>query len=203
MGEPPPGRVGPGPGARPTGTVHDMIDLPEGELRERLATALSVPRWVDEVAAEAPFADVDELLAAARRAGDPLAPDEVDQALEQHDLVTAPATGDAGADEYGRREQRAAHDTDDPQLVKALAEGGAVYEERFGRAFVIRTAGRSRDEVVDELDRRLKLDDEAEKQEVGVQLVEIALQRMRVVFAERTAETGRGAETASPVQPVS
>ena len=111
-------------------------------------------------------------------------------------------TGDAGADEYGRREQRAAHDTDDPQLVKALAEGGAVYEERFGRAFVIRTAGRSRDEVVDELDRRLKLDDEAEKQEVGVQLVEIALQRLRVVFAERTAETGRGAETASPVQPV-
>ncbi|TWX37027.1 OHCU decarboxylase [Frigoribacterium sp. ACAM 257] len=179
-----------------------MIDLPEGELRERLSTALSVPRWVDEVAGRAPFADVDALLSAARRAGGTLTPDEVDEALEQHDLVAVPATGDAGADEYGRREERAAHETDDPQVVKALAEGGAVYEERFGRAFVIRTAGRSRDEVVAELDRRLKLDDEAEKQEVGGQLVEIALVRLRQVFASRTAETGRGAETASPVRPV-
>jgi 2-oxo-4-hydroxy-4-carboxy-5-ureidoimidazoline decarboxylase len=178
-----------------------MIDLPESELRERLSTALSVPRWVDEVAAGAPFADVDALVDAARRAGASLTSDEVDQALEHHDLVTAPATGDAAADEYERREQRAAHDTDDPQLVKALAEGGAVYEERFGRAFVVRTAGRSRDEVAAELDRRLKLDDEAEKQEVGVQLVEIALLRLRQVFAARTAETGRGTETASPMQP--
>jgi 2-oxo-4-hydroxy-4-carboxy-5-ureidoimidazoline decarboxylase len=77
-----------------------------------------------------------------------------------------------------------------------------VYEERFGRAFVIRTAGRSRDEVVAELDRRLKLDDEAEKQEVGAQLVEIAVVRLRQVFASRTAETGRGTETASPVRPL-
>jgi 2-oxo-4-hydroxy-4-carboxy-5-ureidoimidazoline decarboxylase len=179
-----------------------MIDLPEGELRERLATALSVPRWVDEVAGEAPFSDVDALLEAARLAGDRLTADEVDQALEHHDLVAEPATGDAGVDEYERREQRAARETHDPQLAKALAEGGAVYEERFGRAFVVRTAGRSREEVVAELDRRLKLDDEAEKQEVGAQLVEIALLRLRQVFATRTAETGRGAETASPVQPV-
>jgi len=178
-----------------------MIDLPEGELRERLSTALSVPRWVDEVAGQAPFDDVDALLAVARRAGS-LTPDEVDQALEHHDLVAEPATGDAGADEYERREERASHETHDPQLVKALAEGGAVYEERFGRAFVIRTAGRGRDEVVAELDRRLKLDDQAEKQEVGAQLVDIALVRLGQVFASRTAETGRGAETASPVRPV-
>ncbi|MBF4580139.1 2-oxo-4-hydroxy-4-carboxy-5-ureidoimidazoline decarboxylase [Frigoribacterium sp. VKM Ac-2530] len=178
-----------------------MIDVPEGELRERLATALSVPRWVDEVAGQAPFDDVDALIAVARRAGS-LTSAEVDQALEQHDLVAEPATGDAGADEYGRREERASHETDDPQLVKALAEGGAVYEERFGRAFVIRTAGRSRDEVVAELDRRLRLDDEAEKQEVGAQLVEIAVVRLRQVFASRTAETGRGTETASPVRPL-
>ena len=75
-----------------------MIDLPEGELRERLATALSVPRWVDEVAGQAPFDDVDALIAVARRAGS-LTSDEVDQALEQHDLVAEPATGDAGADD--------------------------------------------------------------------------------------------------------
>ena len=64
-----------------------MIDLPEGELRERLSTALSVPRWVDEVAGRAPFTDVDALLAAAGRAGASLTADEVDVALERHDLV--------------------------------------------------------------------------------------------------------------------
>lgn len=82
--------------------------------------------------------------------------------------------------------------------MKALAEGNATYEERFGRVFVIRAAGRSRLEIIDELERRLKLDDETEKREAGAQLVEIAVLRLRQTFGETSAETGRSAETASP-----
>ncbi|MBP1242709.1 2-oxo-4-hydroxy-4-carboxy--5-ureidoimidazoline (OHCU) decarboxylase, partial [Frigoribacterium sp. PvP121] len=53
----------------------------------------------------------------------------------------------------------------------------------------------------DELERRLKLDDETEKQVVGEQLVEIAALRLRQMFAAATAETGRTSETASPREP--
>jgi 2-oxo-4-hydroxy-4-carboxy-5-ureidoimidazoline decarboxylase len=178
-----------------------MIDLPESELRERLATALSVQRWVDEVAAAAPFAAVDSLVGAATAAGSPLSEAEVDEAMAHHPRIGEAPTGEGAAQEFSRREQEASAQTDDPQLAKALAEGNATYEERFGRVFLIRAAGRSRAEIVDELERRLKLDDETEKQVVGEQLVEIAALRLRQMFAAATAETGRTSETASPREP--
>ncbi len=42
--------------------------------REQLRTALGVERWVADVAAAAPFADLDALLEAASAAASPLPP---------------------------------------------------------------------------------------------------------------------------------
>ena len=183
-------------------TVATMIDVPESELREHLATALSVQRWVDDVAAAAPFDDVEGLVEAAEHAGDPLSAAEIDEALAHHPRIGEKPVGEGAAQDFSRREQQASQLTDDPHEVKALAEGNATYEERFGRVFVIRAAGRSKAEIIDELERRLKLDDETEKQEAGEQLVEIAVLRLRQTFGGRSAETGRSTETASPIAPV-
>ena len=178
-----------------------MIDLPESELRERLATALSVSRWVDDVASGAPYQDVEALVASAERAGDPLTDAEIDEAMAHHPRIGESPTGEGAAQEFSRREQEASQQTDDARLARALAEGNATNEERFDRVFLIRAAGRSREEIVEELQRRLTLDDESEKRIVGEQLVEIAALRLRQMFGESSAETGRGAETASPRGP--
>jgi 2-oxo-4-hydroxy-4-carboxy-5-ureidoimidazoline decarboxylase len=179
-------------------TVSSMIDVSESQLREHLATALSVQRWVNDVAADAPFADESELVASAERAGASLTEAEIDEALAHHPRIGESPVGEGSAQEFSRREQQASQLTDDPAEVKALAEGNATYEERFGRVFVVRAAGRSKAEIIAELERRLKLDDESEKREAGAQLVEIAVLRLRQTFGRTSAETGRSAETASP-----
>lgn len=54
--------------------------------------------------------------------------------------------------------------------------------------FIIRAAGRTRSEIVGELNRRMTLDDAAELQVVGEQLRDIALLRLEKLFGgEATA----------------
>jgi 2-oxo-4-hydroxy-4-carboxy-5-ureidoimidazoline decarboxylase len=148
----------------------------------QLRTALGVERWVAEVAAAAPFADLDALLEAASAAASPLAPAEVEEALAHHPRIgEKPAEGATGAD-HSRREQ-ASPDADDPQLASRIAAGNAAYEQRFGRIFLIRALGRSRAEILAELERRLTLGDAEELTIVGDQLREIALLRLTGMFS--------------------
>ena len=148
---------------------------------EQLRTALGVERWVADVAAASPFADLDALLATASAAASPLAPAEIEEALAHHPRIgEKPADGATGA-EHSRREQ-ASHDADDPHLAARMADGNAAYEQRFGRIFLIRAVGRSRAEILAELDRRLTLNDADELVTVGEQLREIAVLRLTAMF---------------------
>ncbi|ARC58476.1 Uric acid degradation bifunctional protein [Frondihabitans sp. 762G35] len=158
-----------------------MIDVSESELREGLAASLHVRRWVDDVAAEAPFADFAALHRVAHDRATPLSPAEVDEAVAAHPRIGERPTGDGRDAAFSRAEQEAV-DSEDGQLDKALLEGNATYEERFGRVFLIRAAGRSRAEIVDELQRRLTLDDETELAIVGEELRDIALLRLEKLF---------------------
>jgi 2-oxo-4-hydroxy-4-carboxy-5-ureidoimidazoline decarboxylase len=64
-------------------------------------------------------------------------------------------------------------------VAARIASGNAAYEERFGRVFLIRAAGRTPDEILANLERRLASDPEAETAEATQQLAEIALLRLR------------------------
>lgn len=154
-----------------------MIEPAEREL----SVALGVERWVADVRARAPFASLDDLLATAAEAATPLSPAEIDEAIGHHPRIGAsPAAGSEGA-EHSRREQASA-DAADAALSDRLAAGNAAYERRFGRIFLIRAAGRSRAQIVAELERRLQLDDDTELGIVGEQLREIALLRLEAMF---------------------
>src|SRR5699024_7558238 len=59
-----------------------------------------------------------------------------------------------------------------------LAAGSAADEERFDRVFLIRAAGRSPEEVLSELERRMDNSDADETAEVGEQLIQIAALRL-------------------------
>lgn len=149
---------------------------------EQLHTALGIERWVADVRAGAPYDDLEALLEAAAVAATPLLPHEIDEALEHHPRIGERAQGTSAAAEHSRREQASA-DSDDPHLSARLAAGNAAYEERFGRIFLIRALGRSRHEILAELERRLTLDDHEELITVGEQLREIALLRLTETFA--------------------
>lgn len=161
-----------------------MIGDDEAALRAGLEAALGVRRWVDEVAAQAPFSSLAALLTVAGDAAR-LTPAEIDEALAHHPRIGERPTGEGAAQAFSRREQSSA-DADDPELAARIAAGNAAYEERFGRVFLIRAAGRTRAEILAELERRLALPPDEELAVVGEQLREIALLRLSHTFAEET-----------------
>lgn len=139
--------------------------------RETLLGCLSVPRWADDVLAGQPYADRQALLLAANSAARALTDDELDQALAGH-----PRIGERG----GARSQSEQSGVDPAagDTAQRLAAGNAAYEQRFGRVFLIRAAGRDADEILAELDRRLHNDELTERAEVVDNLREIALLRL-------------------------
>lgn len=138
--------------------------------REVLLGCLSVPRWADEIVAGQPYADEDALIAAADAAARELSDAELDQALSGH-----PRIGERGGAQ-SQREQSGVDTGDETQA--RLRAGNAAYEERFDRVFLIRAAGRSAEEILAELDRRLQNDDETERAETVDNLRQIALLRL-------------------------
>jgi 2-oxo-4-hydroxy-4-carboxy-5-ureidoimidazoline decarboxylase len=167
-------------------------DEADTRFRDELAACLHVARWVDEVASGAPFDSLDGLLAVAAAAATPLSPAEIDEALASPPRIGAKPAGDGAAQRFSRSEQSSA-DADDPELAAAIAAGNRAYEDRFGRVFLIRAAGRSRAEIFAELARRMELDDAAELAVVGEQLREIALLRLERMFTDATTPIGADA----------
>jgi len=157
-----------------------MMDVTDTALRDGLYASLAVRRWVEDVASRAPFESLDQLLAVAGAEASPLAPDEVDEAIAHHPRIGEKPVGEGTSSEMSRAEQGASI-----EFADEIAAGNAAYEQRFGRVFIIRAAGRSRREILDELTRRIQLDDAIEVQIVGEQLRDIALLRLEKLFGEQ------------------
>ncbi|WP_062312409.1 2-oxo-4-hydroxy-4-carboxy-5-ureidoimidazoline decarboxylase [Demequina rhizosphaerae] len=153
--------------------------------REDLLACLNVSRWADALAARA-YPTMLELERAAVSAGTPLTPEEIEEALAAHPRIGERREGDGAEARFSRAEQ-ASSASPDEALAARLASLNAAYEERFGRVFLIRAAGRSREEIVGEIERRLENDDVAELAEVADQLRGIALLRLRATYGEEAA----------------
>lgn len=163
-----------------------MRDLTEDELREALYSALAVPGFVDTVAAHYPLVSVEALMHIAYDAAGRISAAEIDEALAHHPRIGDSPVGDGAAQSFSRAEQSSV-DAEDPELQAALANGNRRYEERFGRVFLIRAAGRTRAEILAELERRLQLSDATELLVVGSQLREIAMIRLDHLFGQDSA----------------
>ena len=152
--------------------------------RARLLTCLDVPRWADEVLAR-------WTLRQPRRDG---GGDDRDRGGHQRRGARAQAL--ARHPRIGERADAAKHDAEPldaraggcrprrrGDVARQLAEGNRAYEERFGRVFIIRAAGRDAAEILDQLRARLDNTDEAERAETINQLT-----------ADRAAPQPGGAE---------
>lgn len=156
-------------------------EVSDADLRERLTACLAVPRWVEEVAARAPYGSMLELLDVAAAAAAQLSPDEIEQAMAHHPRIGERASGSGAAQAFSRAEQESSASGDQSQ-AEALAAGNAAYEQKFGRIFLIRAAGRTREQILVELQRRLQLDPDQDLQIVGSELRDIALSRIPQLF---------------------
>jgi 2-oxo-4-hydroxy-4-carboxy-5-ureidoimidazoline decarboxylase len=153
--------------------------LSDVDARERLRSCLDVPRWVAAMLAGRPYASAADALSRAADTAATLTAAEVEAALARHPRIGERAS--SGHDAAFSESEQAGVDRDDAAVARALAEANAAYESRFDRVFLIRAAGRSADEILAELRRRLDNSDADELAEVTRQLGEIAVLRLEQV----------------------
>ncbi|MEY9778403.1 2-oxo-4-hydroxy-4-carboxy-5-ureidoimidazoline decarboxylase [Arthrobacter sp. MW3 TE3886] len=147
------------------------------EAAAALRPCLDIGRWIEELVDSRPFGSTGRLLDAARRAAEPFTAAEVEAALAHHPRIGERAAGNSTEARLSQSEQ-ATLGVPDPAVAAALAEGNRHYEERFGQVFLIRAAGRSREEILAALTTRLAHTPEEELAVIGQQLREIAVLRL-------------------------
>jgi 2-oxo-4-hydroxy-4-carboxy-5-ureidoimidazoline decarboxylase len=147
------------------------------EAGDFLRPCLDIQRWIDELAEGRPYAGPEALLTAGREAANPFTPAEIDAALAHHPRIGERAQGDSAEARLSQSEQ-AGLGVADTDVAEALAEGNRTYEEKFGQVFLIRAAGRSREEILAALNTRLSHSPEQEQLVIGQQLREIAVLRL-------------------------
>jgi 2-oxo-4-hydroxy-4-carboxy-5-ureidoimidazoline decarboxylase len=155
---------------------------------ERLRGCNAAPRFASEMLAGRPYPDAHALVARAEQVARALPWDEVAVALAAHPRIGDRVAGSSAEAEASRREQSSMADAD-TEVRAALLDGNRAYEERFDHVFLIRAAGRSPQEMLGELRRRLDNDVDAERVEVTEQLAQITALRVKgLVGANMTDE---------------
>ncbi len=159
-------------------SLDEFNDGPPDRAVEALRACNAAPRFAAELVAGRPYPDVDTLVARAEEVARSLPWDEVSRALAAHPRIGDRVEGASSEAEASRREQGSMSGADDATRA-ALVEGNRAYEERFDHVFLIRAAGRSPEEMLAELRRRLANDEETERAEVTEQLAQITAIRVR------------------------
>ena len=148
-----------------------------------LKPCLDVRRWTVAITAARPYPSKAALLESAARAAEPFTAAEVEAAMAHHPRIGERPTAGTAEAAMSRSEQ-ASVDPADTEVVEALASGNRAYEEKFGRVFLIRAAGRSATEILAALTARLTNSPAGENIIVAQQLREIALLRLEGVISE-------------------
>jgi allantoicase len=126
--------------------------LPPPVLAAELQRACASPRWAEAVAAGAPYPD----LATMMRAGD-----HIWRGLDNADWLAAfaahPRIGDRSGSAWSQGEQAGTTGAS-AAVMTALVDGNRAYEARFGHVFLVCASGRTADDMLAELERRLPND---------------------------------------------
>jgi 2-oxo-4-hydroxy-4-carboxy-5-ureidoimidazoline decarboxylase len=156
------------------------------EMDEESAIAKVLPscgsnRWAYKLARARPIANEAELLERSDVIWQSLSLEDWDEAFRSHPKIgerKAVAATTQQSVEWSRGEQLGIS-TSGPELRVALADANRLYEQSFGRIFIVCATGKSTEEILADLDRRLKNDAETELIEAVEQQRQITRLRLR------------------------
>lgn len=163
-------------------SLDDFNDEPADRAVQALRACNAAPRFAAELVAGRPYRDVETLVHRAEEISRGLPWEDVAIALAAHPRIGDRVEGSSAEAESSRREQGAVADADDATRA-ALLEGNRRYEERFDHVFLIRASGRTPEEMLAELERRLGNGEETERAEVTEQLAQISALRVRALVS--------------------
>ena len=163
--------------------LDDLNEQPAEQATEALRACNAAPSFAAAVLAARPYPSAEALVARAEEVARALPWDEVATALAAHPRIGDRVEGSSAEAQASRREQSSMSSADD-DVRAALLEGNRAYEQRFDHVFLIRAAGRSPQEMLAELRRRLGNDEAAERAEVTEQLAQITGLRVKGLAVE-------------------
>ncbi|MFB6326789.1 2-oxo-4-hydroxy-4-carboxy-5-ureidoimidazoline decarboxylase [Pantoea deleyi] len=152
--------------------------LTADEARATIRHCVAIPRWQEALVAARPFYSREALLAVADTLARQWQQPELQAALTAHPRIGERAEGTDKEATLSRGEQSAMQQAGHA-LQQAMQQGNQAYEARFGRVFLIRAKGRSGEEMLAALQRRLQNSEADEQQETLDQLREITLLRLK------------------------
>jgi OHCU decarboxylase len=144
--------------------LRDLNNLPPHAAEPLFAACCGAPGWVQGMLARRPFASLDALLAASDEVCGRLSNDQWLAAFAHHPRIgeqSAAADVSETAKRWSEGEQAGAA-ASDAGAQASLREAQRLYELRFGYIFIICASGRSAEEIMSELQRRLRNDPDTE-----------------------------------------
>jgi OHCU decarboxylase len=127
-------------------------------------------RWAAAMVEQRPFASIVDLSEAADRTWSEMQEPDWLEAFACHPRIGERKVAHVSAQSaaWSRQEQSAAASATE-RVLSELAEGNALYEERFGFTYIVCATGRSADEMLGILQRRLTNDRAEELREAAEQ----------------------------------
>jgi 2-oxo-4-hydroxy-4-carboxy-5-ureidoimidazoline decarboxylase len=145
------------------------------EAEQAFLACCSSLRWAAAMAAGRPYPDIDSVYAAGDAALADLGAGDISDALSGHARIGARVTGAQG--QWSRGEQAGMNSASD-DVSRAMADGNAAYEAKFGQVYLISAAGKSAEQLLAALRSRLDNDPDAERAVVRGELA--AINRLRL-----------------------
>jgi len=138
--------------------------LPHQRAVRALLDCCGSKQWAKQIAALRPFTSEDELLNVADKTWSALAREDWLEAFQHHPPIgekQARARQSATASRWSAGEQSSAQKAE-PEVLETLATQNRVYAEKFGYIFLICATGKTSDEILNALRRRLPNDPDTE-----------------------------------------
>ena len=145
-----------------------------------LLSCCAAERWALALEAQRPFASEDVLFAFSDRVWETMQVDDWMQAFRAHPRIGERKMHDATAQskQWSNQEQSAV-DQAHAEILAELTAGNRQYEEQFGFTYIVCATGKSAEEMLQILLRRLSSDRDAELREAAEQQRQITQIRLR------------------------
>ena len=141
-----------------------MNSIPQDEAVEALLQCCGSKRWAEEVTNARPYATSETLFAKANSIWWSLPPNDWLEAFRSHPKIgekKAAAPVSDQSRQWSGQEQSGVN-TASRETVDALAALNWAYEQKFGFIFIICATGKTSDEMLESLKKRLENDPETE-----------------------------------------
>ncbi len=167
-------------------TLSEFNKLSNNEQKELLEKCCGSSAWVMNMLSGFPAKDLEELFSKAQENWNGCKEDDYLEAFEHH-----PKIGDINSlkkkfentAQWAQGEQAAVQETSD-EVLQALAEGNKAYEDKFGYIFIVSATGKSAEEMLEILQKRLQNTPEEELEIAAAEQSKIIKIRLEKIFTE-------------------